>query len=164
MGWPPGGAEINILTWGALLQLTASPWTTEVITGERWQFGALTNRKATTSNRAPSTSSLYYYQVALSLYWDKRITIIRLWWLSQWLVTHGHHLAVNIYLHVAPSPGRHSTEINFRGCWGRTHMWRQKVKGIRLSLLHPYSNQVLGNGRGVELLRHGQKGCEVEKG
>jgi len=36
-------------------------------------------------------------------------------------------------------------------------MWRQKVKGIRLSLLYPYSNQVLANGRAVELLRHGQK-------
>jgi len=30
--------------------------------------------------------------------------MIRLWW----LVTHGHHLAVTIYFHVAPSPGRHS--------------------------------------------------------
>jgi len=38
-------------------------------------------------------------------------------------------------------------------------MWRQKVKGIRLSLLYPYSNQVLANGRGDELLRHDQKGC-----
>jgi len=28
---------------------------------QRWQFVALTNRKATSSNRAPSTSSLYYY-------------------------------------------------------------------------------------------------------
>jgi len=32
------------------------------------------------------------------------------------------------------------------------------VKRIRLSLLYPYGNQVLANGRGVELLRHGQKG------
>jgi len=32
-------------------------------------------------------------------------------------------------------------------------MWQKKVKGIRLSLLYPYSNQVLANGRGVELLR-----------
>jgi len=23
-------------------------------------------------------------------------------------------------------------EINFRGCWGRSHMWQTKVKGIRL--------------------------------
>ena len=45
----------------SLLQLTASPWTAEASTRERWQFGALTNRKATSSNRAPSTSSLYYY-------------------------------------------------------------------------------------------------------
>ena len=44
-----------------LLQLTASPWTTEARTRERWHFGALTNRKATSSNRAPSTSSLYFY-------------------------------------------------------------------------------------------------------
>jgi len=29
---------------------------------------------------------------------DKRITIIRWWWLSQRLVTHGHHLAVTIYM------------------------------------------------------------------
>ena len=35
----------------------------------------------------------------------------------------------------------------------------KRLKGIRLSLLYPYSNQVLANGRGVELLRHGQKGC-----
>ena len=26
---------------------------------------------------------------------------------SQWLVTYGHHLAVAIYLHVAPTPSRH---------------------------------------------------------
>jgi len=44
-----------------MLQLTASPWTTEASTSKRWQFGASTNRKATSSNRAPSTSSLYYY-------------------------------------------------------------------------------------------------------
>jgi len=43
------------------LQLTASPGTTEESTRERWQFGASTNRKATSINRAPSTSSLYYY-------------------------------------------------------------------------------------------------------
>jgi len=42
-----------------LLQLTASPWTTEASTSERWQFRALTNRKATSSNRAPSQSSLF---------------------------------------------------------------------------------------------------------
>jgi len=44
-----------------VLQLTASPWTTEASTRERWQFGALTDRKATSSNRAPSTSSLYAF-------------------------------------------------------------------------------------------------------
>jgi len=44
-----------------VLQLTASHWTTEASTSERWQFGALTNRKATSSNRAPSLSSLYCY-------------------------------------------------------------------------------------------------------
>jgi len=91
-----------------VLQLTASPWTTEASTKERWQLGALTNRKVTSSNRAPSLSSLYYYKVARSLYRDKWITMIRLWWLSQWLVTHGHHLAVTIYLHVAPSTDRHT--------------------------------------------------------
>ena len=41
-----------------VLQLTASPRTTEASTSERWQFGALTNRKATTSNRAPSLFTL----------------------------------------------------------------------------------------------------------
>jgi len=92
-----------------VLQLTASPWSTEASTSEKLQFGALTNRKASSSNRASSLSSLYYYWVRLSLYRDKRITIIRLWWLSQWLVTHGHHLAVKIYLHVAPSSGRHNS-------------------------------------------------------
>ena len=91
-----------------MLQLTASPWTTEASTRERWQFGVSTNRKATSSNRDPSLTSLYYYKVALSLHRDKWTTIIRLWWLSQWLVTHGHHLAVTIYLHVAPSNDRHS--------------------------------------------------------
>ena len=91
-----------------MLQLTASPWTTEASTRERWQFRALTNRKATSSNRDPSLASLYYYKVALSLYRDKWTTIIRLWWLVQWLVTHGHHIAVTIYLHVAPSTDRHS--------------------------------------------------------
>jgi len=35
--------------------LTASPWTTEASTSERWQFGAFTNRKATSSNRDPIT-------------------------------------------------------------------------------------------------------------
>jgi len=44
-----------------VLQLTASPWTTKASTRERWQFGAFTNRKATSSNRAPSTSSHYCY-------------------------------------------------------------------------------------------------------
>ena len=43
-----------------VLQLTASPGTTEASTRERWQFGALTNRKATSSNRDPSLTSLYY--------------------------------------------------------------------------------------------------------
>ena len=36
----------------------------------------------------------------------KWTTIIHLWWLSQWLVTHRYHLAVTIYLHVAPSTDR----------------------------------------------------------
>jgi len=36
--------------------------------------------------------------------------IIRLWWLSQWLVTHVHHLPVVIYLRLAPSPGRHKAQ------------------------------------------------------
>ena len=44
-----------------VLQLTASPWTTEASTRERWQFGALTNRKATSSNKDQSLTSLYYY-------------------------------------------------------------------------------------------------------
>jgi len=44
-----------------VLQLTASPSATEASISERWQFGALTNRKVTSGNRAPSTSSLYYY-------------------------------------------------------------------------------------------------------
>jgi len=46
--------------------------------------------------------------IIYAIYRDKWITIIHLWWLSQWTVTHGHHLAVTIYLHVAPSPGRHT--------------------------------------------------------
>jgi len=42
-----------------LLQLTESPWTTEASTRERWRFGALTNRKATSSNRDLSLTSLF---------------------------------------------------------------------------------------------------------
>jgi len=52
-------------SWLRVLQLTASPLTTEASTSERWQFGALTNRKATSRNRAPSTSSLYYYTIII---------------------------------------------------------------------------------------------------
>jgi len=44
-----------------LLQLTASPSIAEASTRERWQFGALTNRKTNSSNRDPSLTSLYYY-------------------------------------------------------------------------------------------------------
>ena len=55
-------------------------------------------------------------------------------------------------------------EINSRGCWGRTHMWRQKVKGIRLSSLYPYSNQVLANRRVLNCLGMAKRGAEVEKG
>ena len=51
-----------------LLQLTASPWTAEASKCKRWQFGALTNRKTTSSNRDPSLSSLYYYSVAQLFY------------------------------------------------------------------------------------------------
>ena len=68
---------------------------------------------------------------------------------------------INFLTWGAPPGG---AEINFMGCWGRTHMCRQKVKGIRLSLLYPYNNQVLANGRRAKLLRRGQKGAEVEKG
>jgi len=93
-----------------LLQLTALPWTTEASTRERWHFGALTNRKATSSSRDPSLTSLYY-KVALSLHGDKWTTIIRLWWLSQWLITHEHHLAVTICLHVAPSTDGHTALV-----------------------------------------------------
>ena len=101
-----------------MLQLTASPWTTEESTRERWQFGALTNRKATSSNRDPSLTSLYYHSAALSLYKDKWTTIIRLWWLSQWLFTHRHHLTVTIYLHVAPSTDRHNSSVATGGFGG----------------------------------------------
>jgi len=37
---------------------TVSLWTAKANTRERWQFGALTNGKATTSNRDPSLTSL----------------------------------------------------------------------------------------------------------
>ena len=52
---------------------------------------------------------VYYYQVAQSLYRDKWITIIRLWWPSQWLVAYAYHLAVTTFLHVSPSTRRHKT-------------------------------------------------------
>ena len=41
------GLSPRFLIGHHLLQLTASPWTTEESTRERWQFRALTNRKAT---------------------------------------------------------------------------------------------------------------------
>ena len=91
-----------------MLQVSASPWTTE----QDGYPGCLTNRNATSNNTDPSLISLYYYQVALSLHIDKWITIIHLWWLSQWLATYGHHLAVTIYLHVGPSSGRHITSLS----------------------------------------------------
>jgi len=50
----------------------------------------------------------HYCSAFQTLYRDEWIATIRLWWLSQWLVTYGHHLAVTIYLHEAPAPGRHS--------------------------------------------------------
>jgi len=140
----------NILAAGlrisvVLLQMTASPWTTETSTRERWQFGALTNRKATSSNRAPSLSSLYYYMDALSLYRDKGITIIRLWWLSQWLVTHGHHLAVTIYLHVA----RHllAATVYRYGNFAilirsETFSWTPYLKSKNYGFLHPIRIQI----------------------
>ena len=49
---------VIIQPYWILLQLTASPRTTEESTRERWQFGALTNRKATSSNRDPSLTTL----------------------------------------------------------------------------------------------------------
>jgi len=123
------GLSLRSLIGRHLLQLTASPWTTEASTRERWQFGALTNGKATSSNRDPSLISHWYYQVALSLYRDKWTTIIRLWWLSQWLVTHGHHLAVTICLHVAPSTGRHTrVYVPFAPLWRGRQNCLAKIK------------------------------------
>ena len=71
--------------------------------------GHLTNGKATSSNRAHMPCSLF----ALSLYRDKRTTIIRLWWLSQRLVitywhycvcgdcrTHWHHLSGDHFIYM----------------------------------------------------------------
>jgi len=55
--------------------------------------------------------STYYYKVVLSLYRGKWITISRLLWPSQWLVTRGHHLPVTIYLHVASSSSRHKRKL-----------------------------------------------------
>jgi len=42
-----------------MLQLTASPWTIDASTSERWQLGALTNGKGTNSNKDPSLTSLF---------------------------------------------------------------------------------------------------------
>jgi len=55
------------------------------------------------------------------IYRDKWIMIIRLWWLSQWLVTYGHHLLVTIN-YMAPSPGCHT---NWR-------LWSSVLSTIRL--------------------------------
>jgi len=66
--WPVNRHEAWKWSWvhlKHLLQLTASPWTTEASTRERWQFGALTNRKATSSNRDQSLTPLYYYSCTL---------------------------------------------------------------------------------------------------
>jgi len=51
------GISPRSITGRHLLQLIPSPRTTEA--SARWQFGALTNKKATSSNTAISTSSLY---------------------------------------------------------------------------------------------------------
>ena len=55
----------------SLLQLTASPWTAEASTRERWQFGALTNRKATVAIELPrrvhsTTTRLHYHYIGIS--------------------------------------------------------------------------------------------------
>ena len=51
-----------------LLQVSASPWTIEASTSERWYLAALANRKATSSRRNPSLISLFWYWDALLLY------------------------------------------------------------------------------------------------
>ena len=68
---------------------------------------------------------------------------------------------INFLTWGAPPGG---AEINSRGGWRRSHMWRQKVKGIRLSSLYPYSNQVLANRRVLNCLGMAKRGAEVEKG
>ena len=75
---------------------------------QRWNFVALP---------ANFTTSCHCYRHFLQLHWrqnhretaleteplyrDKWTTIIRLWWLSQLLVSYGHHLVVTIYVHSA---------------------------------------------------------------
>jgi len=60
---------------------------------------------------------------------------------------------------LAPAGG---AEINFRGAGNVTYV---AVKGTRLSLLYPYSNQVLANGRECWTAYAWPKtGAEVEKG
>jgi len=56
-------------------------------------------------------SRLHYDYTAGCTTW---ITIFRLWWLlSQWRLIHRHHLAVTIYLYVAPSTDRHTSLVRF---------------------------------------------------
>jgi len=46
------------------------------------------------------------------LYGDKIISIFVLWWLSQWLlIICGSQLPMTTWLHVAPSPSRHSSNF-----------------------------------------------------
>jgi len=75
-----------------------------------WHDPAEIRTTRTTTYQTWSERSNHY--ATRPVYRDKRITIIRLWWPSQWLVAHGHHLAVTIYLLVAPSSGRHRSNPN----------------------------------------------------
>jgi len=54
VGWFKTCKLRTSIVQAVLLQLTASPWTTEASTRERWQFGVWTNRKSTSSNRDTS--------------------------------------------------------------------------------------------------------------
>jgi len=61
-----------------------------------WSESSLSHQKSWLESSYWFESRYHCYYVALSLYRDKRITIIRFWWLSQWLVPYGRHLLVTI--------------------------------------------------------------------
>ena len=101
----------------------------ELLSQAQEKYGKLTGKQPATIE---ITRRDYWYQVALLLYKDTLIWIIRLWWPSQWLVTYVRHLPVITYLHVVPSPSRHTYFCKkcLQHIKTPLHDWLQKLKRL----------------------------------